>query len=79
MAGGARSQGRYVTDVLVAKSRVDLGNDVVVFKNAGAPTDGVSGTGAGFAGKGSLCIDRTNGDLYQNKTGTKASPTWIAR
>ena len=46
-----------------------------MFSNAGAPTNGTSGTKAGRAGKGSLCIDRTNGKLYIN-TGTLASPTW---
>lgn len=49
--------------------------DVVLFPNAGAPTDGTSGTGAGKFGKGSLVIDYTNGQLYIN-TNTKASPTW---
>jgi hypothetical protein len=42
---------------------------------AGAPTDGTSGTGAGFAPKGALCIDYTNANLYING-GTQASPTW---
>jgi hypothetical protein len=43
--------------------------------NAGAPTSGTSGTGAGSAPKGSLLNDTTNGVLYMN-TGTQASPTW---
>lgn len=43
--------------------------------NAGAPTDGGSGTGAGWAGKGSICSDTTNGIAYIN-TGTAGSPTW---
>ena len=49
------------------------------FTNAGAPTNGVVGTGtlAGFAGIGALLLDITNGVLYQN-TGTLASPTWTA-
>lgn len=42
---------------------------------AGAPTDGASGTGAGYAGPGSLYINITAGKLYTN-TGTAASPTW---
>ena len=79
MPGGSRTRGRTTADVVVAIKRLELGNDVSVFDNAGVPVDGVSGPGAGFAGKGALCIDRTNGDLYQNKTGTKASPVWIAR
>lgn len=43
--------------------------------NAGAPTNGTSGTLAGIADKGDLLSDTTNGILYQN-TNTKASPTW---
>lgn len=50
-------------------------NDVWLLTNAGAPTSGTSGTGAGTAGPGSLCIDYTNAKLYIN-TNTKASPTW---
>lgn len=46
-----------------------------IFHNAGSPTNGTSGTGAGIAGKGALLIDTTNGALYQN-TNTLASPTW---
>jgi hypothetical protein len=44
--------------------------------NQGAPTNGV--TGAGTQDKGAICIDMTNGTLYQN-TGTLASPVWTAR
>lgn len=55
------------------KSLVD--QDLAIFINAGAPTDGTSGTAAGKAGKGSLLIDYTNGRLYVNSN-TKASPTW---
>lgn len=54
---------------------MDQENGIWLLTNAGAPTDGASGTGAGHAAKGSLCIDYTNGVLYIN-TGTKASPTW---
>lgn len=54
---------------------IDQENGVWLITNAGAPTDGASGTGAGFAAKGSLCVDITNGKLEIN-TGTKASPTW---
>lgn len=57
------------------KAPVRLVTDVCVLVSAGAPTDGTSGTGAGNAGKGSLCVDSTNGKLYIN-TNTKASPTW---
>lgn len=48
---------------------------VVVISEAGAPTDGTSGDGAGVAEIGSLYTDTTNGVLYIN-TNTKASPTW---
>lgn len=48
---------------------------VGVFSSAGVPVNGTSGTGAGNAGKGSLCVDTTNGDLYINQN-TTASPTW---
>ena len=56
-------------------SGVAFGVNAWLIGNAGAPTDGTSGTGAGFAGIGSLVSDTTNGKLYIN-TGTKASPTW---
>jgi hypothetical protein len=52
-----------------------IGNDILFATTAGAPTDGTSGTGAGTHGKGSLCVDRTNGKLYINGN-TNASPTW---
>lgn len=48
-----------------------------IWKVAGVPVDGTSGTGAGRAPKGSLAIDYTNGNLYVNGgAGTKASPVW---
>jgi hypothetical protein len=58
-----------------AKGGVEIGNGVWLFTNAGTPVAGTSGTGAGWAGKGSKCVDHTNGVDYIN-TGTKASPTW---
>ena len=45
------------------------------FQNAGAPTNGTSGTKAGRAATGALLIDTTNANLYVNG-GTLASPTW---
>lgn len=45
--------------------------------NAGAPTNGTSGTLAGVAVPGQLMLDTTNKVLYQN-TNTQASPTWTA-
>lgn len=55
---------------------VVLPGGIRVFTNAGVPSDGASGTGAGKAAKGSLCIDSTGGAWYRN-SGTKASPTWV--
>lgn len=50
-------------------------NDVLNLVNAGAPTDGTAGTGAGLAGPGSTCYDTTNGVMYRNY-GTKLAPIW---
>ena len=50
---------------------LQIGTDTSIFTNAGIPTT----AGAGFAGKGSICIDITNGNLYVN-AGTKATPSW---
>lgn len=49
--------------------------EVCWLEKAGVPTDGSGGDGAGFAEKGSLCTDLSNGNLYINGN-TKASPTW---
>lgn len=51
------------------------GNNMAIFPINGTPTDGTAGTGAGWAGIGSLTADTAGGKLYIN-TGTKASPTW---
>ena len=45
------------------------------YTNAGAPTNGTSGTLAGTAAKGALLVNTSNGKLYVN-SGTAASPTW---
>lgn len=50
---------------------------VLPLLGSGAPTDGTSGTGATYAGPGSIYIDYAAGTLYTN-TNTKASPTWTA-
>jgi hypothetical protein len=55
-----------------------LGDGVYLFTGAGTPSNGTSGTGAGWAGIGSMYVNVTAGTLFQN-TGTKASPTWGAR
>lgn len=49
--------------------------DIWQMADAGAPTSGTSGTGAGFAGPGSTYVNTTTGAKYIN-TNTKASPTW---
>jgi len=53
-----------------------IGNSIWVISVSGAPTNGTSGTGAGFAGPGSIACS-TSGNHYRN-SGTKASPTWTA-
>jgi hypothetical protein len=53
----------------------NLDNDFVQYSGSGAPTDGTSGTMAGFAGTGSVYVDVATGNWYCN-LGTKASPTW---
>ena len=63
----ARHEELSVGDVL-------LGNDIIIFGLSGAPSDGTSGTKAGVAGPGSLCLS-TSGTQYTN-VGTKASPSW---
>lgn len=50
-------------------------NGVFILVNAGAPVNGVSGSGAGIAGPGCLLVDTTNKFLYIN-TNTLLSPTW---
>lgn len=59
----------------ILKADLRLSNEVCVLNGAGAPVDGVAGTGAGFAGPGSLYVRTSNGIWYSN-TNTKASPTW---
>jgi len=60
---------------IVAEGGVGLGANVWMFRNAGVPGGGTTGTGAGWAGPGSICSDLTGKKLYIN-TNTKASPTW---
>lgn len=62
-------------DLEILKAEVRMSHETCLLQLAGVPVDGVSGTGAGFAGPGSICIDYTNANLYVNAN-TKASPTW---
>lgn len=71
-----------IQDDLIYKGTVAAGEaikigtaDACIITKNGAPTSGTSGTGAGTCGKGSLCLDTSNGRLYLN-AGTKASPDW---
>ena len=54
---------------------MDAAMATALLVKAGTPVDGTSGTGAGYAGPGSLCTDKTNAKLYIN-TNTAASPLW---
>jgi hypothetical protein len=58
-----------------AMLRALINNGTPIVTNAGAPTNGTSGTYAGQAGKGSVLLDYSNGVLYIN-SGTLASPIW---
>jgi hypothetical protein len=56
---------------------VAFGVSVFLFTNTGVPAAGTvgTGTGAGWAGKGSVCVNVSTGIAYSN-TGTLASPVW---
>ena len=66
---GAAHDGYNELAILNADLR--LSKEVCVFSKAGVP----SSDGTGFANTGSLCIDRTNGDVYIN-VGDKTTPSW---
>lgn len=67
---------RYVKNLQLAAAQLAK-NDVWFVPDAGAPTNGTSGTGVGMMGPGSLYFDTTGAVMYQN-IGTKASPFWVA-
>ena len=52
-----------------------LSNGFCLMTSKGTPVDGTSGTGSGYAGPGSICVDVTNAIMYIN-TNTAASPLW---
>ncbi len=60
---------------IFAMIRALVNNGCPVVSNAGAPSNGASGTYVGLAGKGSVLIDFTNGNLYL-QTGSLTSVTW---
>jgi len=57
------------------KAGIMFGPAQYLIGTATTPADGTSGTGAGWAGPGSICTVRDTGELYTN-TNTQASPTW---
>lgn len=61
--------------VAYTKAPVRLGSDVVFLVGAGSPTSGASGTGDDVAGKGSIYVDVTNGNLYV-QAGAITAPDW---
>lgn len=55
---------------------IHLGRDVWILPAiTGVPVNGTSGTGAGYAGKGSIVCNVTIGEWYVNYN-TAASPSW---
>lgn len=73
----SHNQDTAVTLVSSDGTQLHVGDDVYILNGDGTPSDGSTGTGAGFAGTASLYLDADSGDLLHN-TGTKASPTWEA-
>lgn len=65
--------GRRLNQWAVGRQLAEQG--IGPFVNAGAPTDGTSGTYAGYAAPGAILYDYTNGAAYLN-VNTKASPIW---
>lgn len=57
---------------------IDPEAEAYLFTANGVPVNGTSGTGAGWAGPGSLCVGIDTGSSYKLyiNTNTKASPTW---
>ena len=70
-----RPEGRFVAPVIAASKRVEVGG-FNILPGAGAPVNGVGGTGAGTTAKpGTIYVDKTGKKAYMN-TNTLASPTW---
>jgi hypothetical protein len=59
--------------VSASSEGIYIGNNIYILSIAGVPTGG-----DGWAGIGTLVIDRTNKDIYMN-TGTLATPTWTKK
>lgn len=60
-----------------AKAGFMFGDGLWLITGSAAPTNGTSGTGAGYAAPGSLYVraSTTNSKMYIN-TNTTASPSW---
>ncbi len=67
--------GAFTPINMFAMLRNLINQNAPILTNAGAPTNGTSGTYVNQAGPGAIIIDITNGNLYMN-TNTIASPTW---
>jgi hypothetical protein len=66
---------RFIKNMMAVLDQM-VKNDVYFAVDAGVPTSGASGTGAGFAGPGSQYINLSTGIVYSN-IGTKAIPQWV--
>lgn len=75
MATADPGVGSWTPINIFAMIRALVNNGCPIVSNAGAPTNGASGTFVGQAGPGAILIDYTNSVLYMN-TNTLASPTW---
>lgn len=74
MAVDLKAYGRRLNPFAVIRGLAD--NYIGPFTNSGAPTNGTSGTFAGYAGPSALLFDITNGATYVN-AGTRLSPVWM--
>lgn len=74
MAVDLKAYGRRLNPFAIMRGMAD--NYIGPFTNAGAPTNGTSGTFAGYAGPAAQLFDITNGISYIN-AGTRLSPVWM--
>lgn len=72
---GNRQVASITKGAIGSKAGLMFGDGVWLFATATTPSDGTTGDGAGWAGKGSICVALDAGEIYTN-TNTKASPTW---
>lgn len=74
MAVDLKAYGRRLNPFAIMRNMAD--NYAGPFTNAGAPTNGTSGTYAGYASPSAPLYDITNGVSYIN-AGTRLSPNWM--